>query len=152
MTQEGFDRLEVKLKRLKEVELPRIQKAIGEALAHGDVSENSELDAAREESARAERAISELEDRLARADIVEKHQLPTDTVAIGARVTLEDLRRGGTFDYLLVGEGETRDDIDTVSTSSPLGQALIGHAAGDEVEFKGPRGTLRYRIVSFRYD
>ena len=86
------------------------------------------------------------------ADIIDKSQLPSDTIAIGAKVVLEDLRRGGTFDYLLVGEGETRDDIDTVSVTSPLGQALIGHAAGDEVEFSGPRGTLCYKVVSFGYE
>lgn len=152
MTPEGYKRLEEKLRHLKEVEMPRIQKAIGEALAHGDLSENSELDAAREMSARTETMIAELERQHATADIIDKDQVPTDSIAIGALVTLEDLKRGGTFEYMLVGEGETRDEIDTVSVTSPLGQALIGHAAGDEVEFDGPRGTLQYKVISFKYE
>ncbi len=151
MTKEGQRQLEAKLKELKEEKLPRIQKAIGLALEHGDVSENSELDAAREEAARTESMIAELESRFARAEVIEEGQVPKDSIAFGAHVTLEDLKRGDTIEYLLVGEGETRDDIDTISVSAPLGQALIGHKAGEEIEFQGPRGVLRYKVVSFRY-
>jgi transcription elongation factor GreA len=152
MTKQGHEQLEARLKRLKEEELPRIQKAIGAALEMGDVSENAELDAAREEARNTERMIGELEQQFACADIIDASQVPKDAIAIGATVVLEDLKRGGEIDYMLVGEGETRDDRDTVSVTSPLGSSLIGHKAGDEVEFQGPRGALRYKVVSFRYE
>lgn len=152
MTPKGFEQLQAKLKHLKEVEIPRIQKAIGDALALGDISENAELDAAREESWRTERILAELERQYATAEVIDESKSPRDSIAIGAKVSLEDLRRGGTLEYLLVGEGETRDGIDTVSVTSPLGQALLGHKDGEEIQFQGPRGALRYRIVSFGYE
>ena len=152
MTRQGYEQLQAKLKHLTEEELPRIQKAIGTALELGDVSENAELDAAREESWRTERMIAELERQFSIAEIVDESKRPKDALAIGARVKLYDIKFKEEFECFLLGEGETRDGLDTVSVNSPMGRALLGHKPGEEVEFQGPRGPLQYRVLSFRYE
>ncbi len=151
MTQTGYDQLKAQLDKLKNEELPRIQKALGEAREMGDLSENAEFDAAREEMWRVDRRIAELEDHLARAQVIDSSQAPADTITIGATVTCEDVDRKRKDEFMLVGQGETRDGIDTVSSASPLGEALVGRKVGDVVEIQVPRGRLRYRVLQIRY-
>jgi len=151
MTLEGYDQVRRKLDHLKNVEMPRVQKALGDAREMGDLSENAEFDAARNEMWNLDRMIAELETKLALADVIDASKLDLDTVAIGARVRVEDLEKKFKDEFMLVGEGETRPDVDTVSVTSPLGQALLGKKAGDEAEFQAPRGRMRYKILSFKY-
>lgn len=151
MTREGYEQARKKLDHLKNVELPRVQKALGDAREQGDLSENSEFDAAREALWNLDQQIAELEHKIAVADVIDPSQIKLDTVAIGALVEVEDVDKRYKDKFLLVGEGEVRKDIDTVSVSSPLGQALIGKKAGEVAEFDAPRGKTRYKILGFRY-
>lgn len=151
MTPEGYEQLKQKLDKLKNVEIPRLEKALGDAREMGDISENAEFDSARDEIWRTEQMIGELEDRLARAQIITADEVPTDTIAIGALVTAMDLDTKRKEEILLVGEGETRKEFDCVSVVSPLGQAFIGKKSGEVAELQAPRGLIRYRVVSFKY-
>jgi transcription elongation factor GreA len=151
MTPEGYEQAKKKLDHLKNVEMPRVQKALGEAREMGDLSENAEFDAAREEMWKLDTMISELETKISLAEIFDPKKMKLDTAAIGAMVKVEDLDRRAKDEFMLVGEGEVRDGIDTVSVTSPLGQALIGKKAGEVAEFQAPRGQIRYKIVSIKY-
>lgn len=151
MTPAGFEQARQKLDYLKNVELPRVEKALGAAREMGDLSENAEFDVAREMMWNLERQIAELEDKVSRAEVIDSSGLRQDSVAIGALLKVEDLDASRQEEFLLVGEGEVRRDVDTVSVTSPLGQAFLGKKAGEVVEVEAPRGRLRYRIVEFRY-
>ncbi|HXG62950.1 MAG TPA: transcription elongation factor GreA [Planctomycetota bacterium] len=151
MTREGYEQIRRKLDHLKNVELPRLQKALGEARELGDLSENSEFDAARSEMWNVDQQIAELEQKLALADVIDPSALKLDAIAIGAFVRAEDLETRRREEFLLVGEGEVRNDVDTVSVVSPLGQAFLGKKVGDVAEVQAPRGRIRYRVLEFRY-
>lgn len=151
MTPEGYEQLEKKLHHLKNVEIPRLQKALGDARELGDLSENSEFETARSEIWTTERIIAELQDRLGRAQIIDTSKAPTDSVAIGALVKIQEVGAKKPEEILLVGEGETRKEYDCVSVSSPLGSAFIGKKIGDVAEVQAPRGTLKFKILEFRY-
>jgi transcription elongation factor GreA len=151
MTREGYEQIRRKLDHLKNVELPRLQRALGEARELGDLSENSEFDAARSEMWNVDQQIAELEQKLALADVIDPSALKLDAIAIGALVRAEDLETRRQEEFLLVGEGEVRNDVDTVSVVSPLGRAFLGKKVGDVAEVQAPRGRLRYRILEFRY-
>ena len=151
MTREGFEQVKKKLDHLKNVEMPRVQKSLAEAREMGDLSENAEFDAARAELWNLDQMIADLETKVSLAEVIDASKLNLDTVAIGATVKVEDIDRRGKDEFLLVGEGEVRDAIDTVSVTSPLGQALIGKKIGEIAEFTAPRGRIRYKIVSFKY-
>ena len=151
MTPEGFEQARKKLDHLKNVEMPRVQKALGEAREMGDLSENAEFDAAREEMWKLDTMISELETKVSLAEIFDPKKMNLDTVAIGATVKVEDIYRRGKDEFMLVGEGEIREGVDTVSVTSPLGSALIGKKVGEIAEVQAPRGRVRYKITSLRY-
>ncbi len=151
MTRQGYEQARKRLEHLKNVEMPRVEKALGDAREMGDLSENAEFDTARSELWTLEQQIAELEDKVARADVIDSTVLTQDTVAIGATLEVEDLDARRREEIVLVGEGEVRPGVDTVSVTSPLGQGFIGRKVGDVVEVQVPRGLLRYRILSFRY-
>ncbi len=151
MTPEGYEQARKRLDHLKNVEMPRVQKALGEAREMGDLSENAEFDAAREEMWKLDTMIGELETKLSLAEIFDPKKMNLDTVAIGATVKVEDVDRRGKDEFMLVGEGEIRDGVDTVSVTSPLGAALIGKKVGEIADFNAPRGRIRYKIVSIKY-
>lgn len=151
MTPEGYEQAEKRLHWLKNVEMPRLEKALGDAREMGDLSENAEYDAARQEIWNTDQQIAALEDRLARAQVVDVKRAPVDSIAIGALVKIEDLGSQLKEEILLVGEGETRKEFDCVSIASPLGMAFIGKRVGEIAEVQAPRGMLRYKILEFRY-
>lgn len=151
MTPRGYDQARKRLDHMKNVEMPRVQKALGDAREMGDLSENAEFDAARDEMWNLDTQIADLESRLALADVIDLSKVDPDLVAIGAKVKVEDMDARRKDEFLLVGEGEVRDDMDTVSVTSPLGQALIGKKSGDLTEVLAPRGKIRYKILSFSY-
>lgn len=151
MTQQGYDQLKAQVDKLKYEERPRIEKALGDAREMGDLSENAEFETAREEMWRVDRRIVELEDQLARAQVIDGARVSADEITIGATVKCEDVGTKRKDEFMIVGEGERRDGIDTVSCASPLGQALIGRRVGDVVEFQAPRGKLQYRVLEIKY-
>jgi transcription elongation factor GreA len=151
MTREGFEQVKKKLDHLKNVEMPRVQKALQEAREMGDLSENAEFDAARNELWNLDQMIAELETKVSLAEVIDASTLNLDTLAIGAKVKVEDVDRKAKDEFMLVGEGEIRDGVDTVSVTSPLGQALIGKKVGEVAEVQAPRGRIRYKILSFKY-
>ncbi|MFN3486386.1 MAG: transcription elongation factor GreA [Planctomycetota bacterium] len=151
MTREGYEQILRQLDHLKNVELPRLQRALGEARELGDLSENAEFDAARTELWNVDQRIAELEQKVALAEVIDPASVKLDVIAIGAFVQAEDLDTRRREEFLLVGEGEVRRDVDTVSVASPLGQAFLGKKVGDVAEVQAPRGLLRFRILEFRY-
>jgi transcription elongation factor GreA len=147
LTKSGHQKLMEELEMLKTVKRRKLSKAIGEARAHGDISENAEYDAAKEAQALNEKHISELEAKLAGARIIEDHDIPSDQVLIGATVRLQDLDSGEELEYILVSGAEADYTQNKISVSSPVGAALMEHKENDEVEIKVPAGVLRYKIL-----
>lgn len=150
LTKEGFEQLRAKLEHLKFVEIPRIAKAMGDAIENGDISESGEFEAARDEKWRVEAQISELEDKLARAVIIDDSAIPAGQAGLGRIVKVAFLPAGFEDEFVLVGGGEVPAGFSPVSIDSPMGRALVGHQAGDEVEYDAPRGKMRLRVVEVR--
>ena len=152
MTIEGFAALEAELQRLKAVERPRIIAAISEARAHGDLSENAEYHAAKEQQGHNETKVADLEDKLSRADVIDISKLGGDSVKFGASVKLIDEDTEEEVTYRIVGEYEADVKKGKVSITSPIARALIGKKKGDNVEVATPKGAKAYEIlkVSFK--
>ena len=151
MTLRGAERLRVELKQLKGEARPNVIKAIAEARAHGDLSENAEYHAAREQQSFIEGRINTIENRLSNSEVIDVKTLTaTGRVVFGSTVELED-DKGGTVKYQLVGDDEADIKSGLLSVSSPIARALIGKNEGDEVAVTTPGGTRSYEIVSVRY-
>ena len=146
MTRRGYEALVEELRRLKFEERPRIVEAIKLARAHGDISENAEYDAAKESQGHLEGRIAQIEDKLARAEVVDIRNLALDRIRFGTTVILEDLDSGDEVTYTLVGEDEADVENQLLSVTSPVGRALIGRAPGDEVAVQVPSGTRSYEV------
>lgn len=151
MTPEGYEQAKKQLDHLKYVELPRVQKALQEAREMGDLSENAEFDAARTELWNLDQRIADMESKVSLAEVIDAKSLKLDTIAIGAFVKIEDLKTRRSDEFLLVGEGESREKVETVSVTSPLGAALIGKKVGEKTEVQAPRGLVQYKILSFKF-
>ncbi len=147
LTRKGYDKLQKELEGLKGKKRRQISRDIGEARAHGDISENAEYDAAKDAQGMNEKKISELENILSRAQLIDDSNMPKDEALLGATVTVKDQDTGEEFDYMLVSEAESDFESNKISASSPVGNALIGHKLGDIVEIQVPAGTLKYEIV-----
>jgi transcription elongation factor GreA len=151
LTTKGVDRLREELRRLKTVDRPRIIQAIAEARAHGDLSENAEYHAAREQQGFCEGRIKELEHELSHCQIIDVSHLPkTDKVVFGATVSLES-ESGDEVVFQIVGEAEADVRLGLISITSPIARALVGKSEGDEVDVAVPDGNRTYEIVSVRY-
>src|SRR5262249_11172939 len=151
MTAEGFARLQEEAKHLKSVERPAIIKAIAQAREHGDLSENAEYHAARERQSFIEGRLSEIEDQIARAEVIDVSKLSGDVVKFGAKVTVADEDSGEETTYQIVGAVESDINSGLLSVSAPLARALIGKTIGDTVEVSTPRGSKAYEIVDVAY-
>lgn len=151
MTSGGHERLEAELKRLKIDERPAVIKAIAEAREHGDLSENAEYHAARERQSFIEGRLLELQDKLARAEIIDISQQSGTTVKFGARVKLVDEETEEKVIYQIVGSEEAEIQNGLLSISAPLGRALIGREAGETVEVTTPRGTRYFEILEVKF-
>ena len=147
LTREGREKLCRELEYLKGEKRREIAKALQEARAHGDLSENAEYDAAKESQAMNEKRISNLEETLAGARLIDDSAMPKDEALLGATVRVKDKSTGEEFDYMLVAEEESDFDLNKISSSSPVGKALLGHKVGDTVEVKVPAGILEYEII-----
>ena len=151
MTAEGHAALQAELKVLKSVERPSIIAAISEARSHGDLSENAEYHAAKEKQSFIEGRISELDDKLARADIIDISKLGGKKIRFGATVTIIDVDSEETFTYKKVGEDEANVKEGKVSITSPLARAMIGKEEGDEAEVAAPSGARAYEVSKVVY-
>ena len=149
MLQEGYQTLTSELKRLK-AERPLIVDAIEEARAHGDLSENAEYHAAKEQQGQNEATISDIEDKLSRAQIIDPRELSGDKVVFGATVTLMD-EDEKPVRYQIVGQTEANAKTGRISYNSPLGRALIGRSVGDEVEVTVPAGDRWYEVSKVEF-
>jgi transcription elongation factor GreA len=152
MTLRGAELLRTELKRLKSEDRPRVIKAIAEARSHGDLSENAEYHAAREQQGFIEGRIGEIEARLGAAEIIDVASLPHNgRVVFGATVELEDQDEGNSVTYQIVGEDEADIRTGRISVGSPIARALIGKSQGDVVDVAAPGKTRSYEIVAVRY-
>jgi transcription elongation factor GreA len=151
MTPGGLVTLEEELKLLKSVERPAVIRAIAEAREHGDLSENAEYHAARERQSFIEGRVTELEDIISRAQVIDVSQLSGDTVRFGATVTLADEDNDDESIYQIVGAHEADIRSGLLSVHSPLARALIGKHIGDSVEVSTPGGSKSYEIVNVRF-
>jgi transcription elongation factor GreA len=151
MTKSGHAALEDELKHRQSVDRPRIIELIAEARSHGDLSENAEYHAAREEQSHNEGRIAELEDKLARADIIDISKLSGDTIKFGATVTLIDEDTEKKAVWQIVGESEADAKRGRISITSPLARALIGKKKGSSVEVMAPGGAKAYEIAKVEW-
>src|SRR5580704_6084786 len=152
MTLRGAERLRAELKQLKSEARPNIIKAIAEARAHGDLSENAEYHAAREQQSFIEGRINDIENRLSNAEVIDVTKLNANgRVVFGSTVELEDQDGGNKVVYQLVGDDEANIKQGLLSVSSPIARALIGKSEGDVVDVTAPGGTRSYEVMSVRY-
>jgi len=151
MTAEGYSRLEVELKHLRQIERPDIIRAIAEAREHGDLSENAEYHAARERQSFIEGRIGELEEKIARAEVIDPSKLSGKTVKFGATVTVIDEDTDEKNTYQIVGEDEADVAKGKLAITAPISRALIGKTVGDSVEVRTPKGEKAYEIVKVRF-
>ncbi|QTA82175.1 Transcription elongation factor [Desulfonema limicola] len=147
ITRAGYENLKKELVNLKTIERPQNIKAIEEARAHGDLSENAEFDAAKDRQAFIEGRIQELGYKLGNADIIDPDTLPKDKAVFGCTVILENVDTGEEVRYQLVGPDESSIEQGRISVSSPLGKAIIGKKPGDELVLQAPGGKRCYELV-----
>lgn len=151
MTQSGYEALLEEAKRLKSVERPAVVKAIEEARSHGDLSENAEYHAAREKQAFIEGRLAEIEDKLARAEVIDTSQMSGSIIRFGATVTVADEDTDQESTYTIVGEDEADIAQGRLSVTAPLARALIGKQKGDSLEVTTPGGSKGYEVVKVSY-
>lgn len=153
MTPQGHAALEAELKQLKTVERPRISTAIAEAREHGDLKENAEYHAAREQQGLCEARIRDIEAKLGGAQIIDLMNLPQDgRVVFGVTVVIEDIDSGEQKHYKIVGEDEADVKVGKISVGSPIAKGLIGKSEGDEAKIQTPSGLAEYEIIDVLYE
>ena len=152
MTVEGAERLKAELQRLKTVERPAVIQALSDARSQGDLSENADYDAAKERQGFIEGRISEVEAKLAHAQVIDPAAIEADgRVVFGSTVEIEDLESGNRNSYQIVGDDEADIKASKISVNSPIARALIGKTEGDTAEVQAPAGLRNYDILSIRY-
>ncbi len=152
MTKQGHEALKEELQHLKSVRRPQVIEAISVARAHGDLSENAEYHAAKDEQGFLEGRIKDLEDKLARAEVIDPARLDTDHIVFGATVTLAEGESGKEVTYQIVGIDEADISKGKISVSSPIARALIGKQEGDIAVVQAPGGEKEYEILGIRYE
>jgi len=152
MTPEGYQKLEEELERLLKVDRPKNIKAIAEARAHGDLSENAEYHAAKERQSFIEGRIQELKSKLALADVIDTAKISQDRIAFGAKVKILDLETDEEKTFILVGPDEADAKNGKISISSPVGKALLNKGIGDVVKIKAPAKTMEYEILEINFE
>jgi transcription elongation factor GreA len=152
MTKRGKNLLDVELKRLLHEERPSVIKAIEDARAHGDISENAEFDAAKERQAMIEGRIAEIQGKISSAEIVDPKEIKSDRIVFGATVLIKDLDNDEESKYQIVGVDEADVKQGKISIMSPLARALIGKQNGEIVQVKGAKAEKEYEIISFLFE
>jgi len=151
MTADGYQRLEVELKKLKTEERPAVIKAISEAREHGDLSENAEYHAARERQSFIEGRVRELADKISRAQVIDISKMSGETIKFGATITLADEETDQEATYQIVGVDEADIGQGLLSVTAPLARAVMNKAVGDSVTVDTPSGSRDYEVVSVEY-
>ncbi|MBV8338084.1 MAG: transcription elongation factor GreA [Alphaproteobacteria bacterium] len=151
MTSEGYNRLREELRRLKSVDRPAVIQAIAEAREHGDLAENAEYHSARDRQSFIEGRLAEIEDKIARAEIIDVSKLSGSVIKFGARVTLADEETDEEQTFQIVGEDEADVSQGRLSVTSPLARALIGKRTGESVEVVTPSGAKSYEVVTVAF-
>lgn len=151
MTREGYNKLKAEIQRLESEELPKITEKIAAAREEGDLKENAEYHAQRENQGMLQAKINEMKDKLARASIVDMSQLPKDQVAFGCTVRVEDLAYGDEEEFTLVGAGDEDYDSGKILVTSPFGQGLVGKKVGEVAEVDVPAGTMKFKILKIDF-
>jgi transcription elongation factor GreA len=150
MSKESLQKLKDKLHENKFKKRPIVSQKIATAREHGDLKENAEYHAAREELSLLETKIQQLQDRISRARIIKEDELPNDKVYILKTVILKDLKFDDTLEYTLVSPAEANFEENKISSVSPIGKALLGKSVGDQVEVQAPAGVLKYEILEIK--
>lgn len=151
MTRAGYNKIKAEMERLDSVEMPKITEKIAEARAEGDLKENAEYHAQRENQGMLQRKIDELKMKLARATIVDTSSLPKDEVVFGCTVTVEDLAYSDEEQFTLVGAGEEDYDTGKILVTSPLGQGLLGKKVGQTAEIDAPAGKMKFKVLKIEF-
>jgi transcription elongation factor GreA len=151
ITKEGYERLKNELQRLQKEERPLVIRAIEEARAHGDISENAEYEAAKDKQGLVESRIKDLTGKLAHSEIIEPFDEENGRITFGSTVVMEDLETGDVTSYRLVGPYEADVQAGTISVTSPLGKALIGKEEGDGVRVQTPKGVRNLEVLEIQH-
>lgn len=151
ITVEGFKKISEALKKLKTIDRPEIIKAIASARELGDLSENAEYHAAREKQGFIECKISEIEDKIARSEVIDTTKLTNDTIKFGAKVQIENIDTNEKKEYRIVGESEADIKQNMISIASPIAKALIGKQKGELIEVTTPGGVIGYEVLEISY-
>lgn len=151
ITVEGAERLKAELKRLKSIERPKVIQAISEARSHGDLSENAEYEAAKNQQSFIEGRIQEIESRLSQLEIIDTSRIVSDKVVFGAHVALVDENTEEEVEYQIVGLEEADLEKKRISITSPMARAMIGKRIGDTVEVKAPGGMRYFEILEIKF-
>lgn len=152
MTREGYERLKAEVTRLESEEMPRLAQKLADARAEGDLKENAEYHAQRENQGMLMAKINELRSKLASAEIVDTSSLPKDTVAFGATVKVKDLEFGDEDVYTLVGAGDEDYETGKILITSPVGQGLLGKKVGEIAEVHAPAGLLKFEVLDISFE
>lgn len=147
MTRDGYDKLRAELERLRTVEMIEVTKRVAAARDLGDLSENAEYHAAREDQGLLQARVNELNDRLSRAEIIDPASLPKDSVVFGSRVKVMDLDVDEEETFELVGPGQENPEKGRILTNSPIGRGLLGKKKGEVAEIDVPSGKIRFRVL-----
>jgi len=150
-TEEGFKKIKAEAEELERYIKVDIAKALSTAAAHGDLRENAEYAAAKENQAVSMAKLREMRDRITQAQIVQREEFPEDTVTLCKKVYLKDHDNGAEFAYTILGEGESDIDNDIISYETPIAQALIGHKKGEVVDVELPVGVHKYEILDIKF-
>jgi transcription elongation factor GreA len=148
LTPEGFQRLKEEIEYLSSVKRDEVAERIRASRDFGDISENSEYDDAKNEQAMLEARIYSLEERLRSAIIIDSDAISTDTVGVGTKVTLQEMKSGDVVQYSIVGSAEADPSARKLSNESPVGSAIIGHKPGDKVKVNVPQGSKTYKVLA----
>ncbi|HEY7195552.1 MAG TPA: transcription elongation factor GreA [Gaiellaceae bacterium] len=150
LTPEGYEKLKEEIEFLSHDKRREVAERIKTAREFGDITENSEYDDAKNEQAMLEHRISQLEDRLKSARVIDASDVTTDAVTIGTKVRLRDIAANKTFEYFIVGSAEANPAENKLSNESPVGKAIIGKKKGETVEVTAPRGALKFKIMDIK--
>ncbi len=151
MSRDGFNKIKADIDRMESIEMPEITRKMADARAEGDLKENAEYHAQRENQGMLQAKINELKGKLARASIVDVSQLPKDEVVFGSTVTVKDVKYGDEEEFTLVGAGEDDYDTGKILCTSPIGQGLLGKRVGDVASIEAPAGTMHFEVVKIEF-
>ena len=151
MTREGYNKIKAEISRLENEEMPLIAEKIAAAREEGDLKENAEYHAQRENQGKMQAKIDQLKSKIARASIVDVSQLPKDEVVFGCTVTVEDMAYGDEEEFTLVGAGDEDYNAGRILVTSPFGQGLVGKKVGEVAEVEVPAGTNKFKILKIEF-